>query len=185
MLRSSTRTALLIVDVQKDFLPGGSLAVPNGDEIIEPLKQAAEDADLVICSRDWHPANHVSFKEWPPHCVQGTPGAKIIASLKRLAKYTISKGDDPEVDAYSAFAGHTLRPERLLRDILDQEGVGKVIVGGLALDVCVKWTALDANFLAFETLVPLDLSRALTKEGQDETVTTLERAGVHVWDHWD
>lgn len=158
--------------------------MPEGDRVIAPLKEAAKQVDLVICSRDWHPKDHCSFGEqggpWPPHCVQKTPGAKIVPSLRRLAKYTISKGMDPKVDAYSAFAGYTLRPERTLQSILEAENIGVVVIGGLAFDVCVKYTAFDANFLAFRTIAPLDLSAALTSIGSHDTVIEMERAGIEV-----
>lgn len=185
MIRTSTRSALVIVDVQNDFLPDeGSLAVPDGRMIIKPLKEAAKEVDLVICSRDWHPRNHCSFKgeggQWPVHCVQRTPGARIVPSLRRLAKYTISKGMDPKMDAFSAFAGHTLRPERTLKEILEGEDIGVVIVGGLAFDVCVKWTAFDSNALAFRTIVPLELSAALTPIGSHDTVVEMGRVGIEV-----
>jgi nicotinamidase-related amidase len=111
-------TALLAVDVQPDFMPGGSLAVPAGDEVIEPLVAAAACADLVVATRDWHPAEHISFAErggpWPPHCIATTPGAAIAPAIDRIADMVVSKGMDPEVDAYSGFDGTglaaTLRP---------------------------------------------------------------------------
>jgi nicotinamidase/pyrazinamidase len=185
MIRTSNRRALVIVDVQNDFLPGGSLAVPNGDRVIKPLREAAKHFDLVICSRDWHPKNHCSFQpqgQWPVHCVQRTPGARIVASLRRTAKYTISKGMDPMQDAYSAFAGHTLRPEQSLEELLERHDIGTVVVGGLAFDVCVKFTAFDSNALAFRTIVPKDLGAALSPEGEAETTEALERAGIEVPD---
>ena len=186
MIRTSNRRALVIVDVQNDFLPGGSLAVPEGDKIIKPLKEAAKHFDLVVCSRDWHPKNHASFEEnggqWPVHCVQRTPGARIVPALRRTAKYTISKGMDPLVDQYSAFAGHTLRPERSLEKILEGADIGTVVIGGLAYDVCVKWTAFDAHALAFRTIVPRDLSAGLSEESNAETTEALERAGIEVPD---
>lgn len=181
------RVCLVIVDVQQDFLPGGALPVPNGDAVILPLMQEATRADLVVASRDWHPADHYSFENvrvlpgpWPVHCVEGTAGAKIHPKLRKLAKYTISKGMDVDLDQYSAFAGHTLRPVRTLEEILAQEKIDWVIVGGLALEYCVRYTALDANALGYKTVVPLNLTRPLTPEGEALTLVDFERAGVLV-----
>src|SRR5258708_26809630 len=108
----SGRTALLAVDVQGDFLPGGSLAVPDGDAVVEPLLRAARGVDMVVATRDWHPPDHASFAErggpWPPHCVAGTPGSRIRPEVDRVADVVVSKGTNPEVDAYSGFDGTPL-----------------------------------------------------------------------------
>lgn len=186
------KTALIVVDLQYDFLPGGALPIHDGDKIIHPLILAAREVDLVIASRDWHPKDHVSFKHaeyfggdrWPPHCVQDTRGALVHPRIRRLANFTVSKGMDPNQDAYSAFTGRTLRPARSLEDILHAQGIQQVVVGGLALDFCVRWTALDANGLGFDTIVPLDCTAALTDEGRQETLEAFERAGVRTVDHW-
>lgn len=182
------RTCLIAVDVQADFLPGGALAVPDGDSIIKPLIEVADSVDLVVASRDWHPKDHPSFHQWGPHCVQKTPGARIHPQIRKRAKYTISKGTGAS-DAYSAFAGHTLRPVRYLKDILKEEGIEKVIVGGLAFDVCVKWTALDANAIGLgpmlgkdSVIVPMNCTRPL--EGEIETLNVLRRAGVVIMEEW-
>jgi nicotinamidase/pyrazinamidase len=144
--------ALLVVDVQKDFCPGGALAAPGGDSIIPALNRYLADArarDMVVyASRDWHPPVTTHFKqyggEWPPHCVQGTAGAQFHAELKLPPDAIIvSKGDDPQRPGYSAFDGHTSEGKTLLHDLRDRH-VSRVYVTGIATDYCVKATALDA-----------------------------------------
>lgn len=156
--------ALIIVDVQRDFLPGGALAVPAGDEVVQPLKRAMDafaGAGLpVFQSRDWHPPDHCSFKSeggpWPPHCVAGTPGARFAPGLEaHTGAVVISKATRPDQDAYSAFQGTTL--ERLLQ----KAGVRRLVVGGLATDYCVKATVRDAITHGLEVIVLIDAVRAV------------------------
>lgn len=151
--------ALLITDIQIDFLPGGALPVANGDEIIPVVNNYIMHFEAagghVIASRDWHPANHSSFKSqggpWPAHCVQGTEGAKISPQLK-LPDHTviISKATDPKHEAYSAFDSTNLDNQ------LRQLSVKRLFVAGLATDYCVVNTVLDARKLGFETYVLMD-----------------------------
>jgi nicotinamidase-related amidase len=137
--------ALLIIDFQNDFTPGGALAVEEGDRIAGRVNELAADArfELVVATRDWHPADHGSFAEqggpWPPHCVQGTEGAELHPALDRAAvDVVIDKGTDPGTEGYSGFEGTTLG------ELLRQRGIDRVTVVGLATDYCVKNTALDA-----------------------------------------
>src|SRR5215813_7752593 len=139
--------ALLIVDVQNDFCPGGALAVPSGHEVVPILNRWIEEAQRkkipIFLSRDWHPAHHISFKErggpWPPHCVQGTSGAAFHESLHLPPNPEIlSKGSDLNADSYSAFGGTGL-DEKLKR-----REVRRLWIGGLALDYCVRETTLEA-----------------------------------------
>jgi nicotinamidase/pyrazinamidase len=151
--------ALLITDIQKDFLPGGALPVEGGDEIIPVLNACVKRFEgagaHVLASRDWHPKNHVSFKSqggpWPPHCVQHTAGAEFSPDLK-LPRHTvvISKAIDPNKESYSAFDETNLGPE------LKTMGVKRLFVGGLATDYCVLYTVLDACKLGFEVVVLMD-----------------------------
>ena len=151
--------ALLITDIQKDFLPGGALPVPGGDEIIPVLNEYAKSFENakahVFASRDWHPPNHCSFKQqggpWPPHCVQNTDGAKFSADLK-LPEGTvvISKATDPERESYSVFDRTNFQDE------LRKRGVERLFVGGLATDYCVVNTVLDALSLGFKAVVLMD-----------------------------
>jgi nicotinamidase/pyrazinamidase len=146
--------ALVIVDFQNDFAPGGALAVPGGDEIAERVNELAADPrfELVIATRDWHPADHGSFEErggiWPVHCVQDTEGAELHPALDvTQVDVVLDKGQDPGTDGYSGFDGTEL--ERLLRE----RGIDKLTVVGLATDYCVKHTALDARAAGFEVVV--------------------------------
>lgn len=148
--------ALLVVDVQRDFLPGGALGVPGGDAVIGPLNEAlarcAERGAPVFATRDWHPFNHCSFAThggvWPRHCVANSAGALFADGLRLPADAAvIAKGTDPAHEAYSGFAGTDL--EQRLRDA----GVRRLVVGGLATDYCVLQTVLDARTRGFEVVV--------------------------------
>jgi nicotinamidase/pyrazinamidase len=162
--------ALIVVDVQKDFLPGGALGVPSGDDVIAPLNRvitAFERArQPIFYSRDWHPADHCSFRAqgglWPPHCIAGSAGAAFAKSLRvPPAAIVISKATTPERDAYSAFQGTTLAA------LLRAAGVTRVFVGGLATDYCVKATVLDARREGFDVRVLADAVRAVEVEPGD------------------
>lgn len=156
--------ALLVVDVQNDFLPGGNLAVPSGNEVIPVLNRYIErfaQAGLPLyATRDWHPGNHCSFKPqggtWPPHCIAGSAGAQFPATL-RLPDHTvvISKAVTQEKDAYSGFEGTDLA-ERLRR-----ARVERLFVGGLATDYCVLNTVIDALHLGFQVMLLHDAIRAV------------------------
>lgn len=156
--------ALLIVDLQYDFLPGGSLGVPNGDQVLGPINRLialfAQQGLPVYASRDWHPDNHCSFAArggpWPPHCVAGTRGAAFSEALQLPPGATIvSKADTAEVDAYSAFNGTGLAEQ------LRTRGVRRVVVCGLATDYCVLNTALDARATGFDVLIIPEAMRAV------------------------
>jgi nicotinamidase/pyrazinamidase len=164
--------ALLVVDVQRDFLPGGSLAVPAGDEVVAPLDAyiaTFEDRHLpIFMTRDWHPADHCSFKSeggpWPPHCVQGTAGAQWAQGLNVVSSARIiTKATDPAVEAYSGFSGTSLLT--LLRDL----DVRRLFVGGLATDYCVHATVLDARAHGFDVVVLADAIRGVNAHPGDET----------------
>jgi nicotinamidase/pyrazinamidase len=175
--------ALLITDIQKDFLSGGALPIENGDKIIPVLnnyiKRFVDGKAHVLASRDWHPENHTSFKAqggpWPPHCVQETAGAKFSSDLK-LSKHTIviSKATNPEHEAYSAFDGTSLAHE--LRAL----GVKRLFVGGLATDYCVVNTVVDARKLGFETVVLMDATLGINVDPADvdRAVETMLKNGA-------
>lgn len=185
-----TVKALIVVDVQADFLPGGALGIDGGDEIIEPILKYAKSihdrGGLVIATRDYHPADHCSFsddpqfvdKSWPPHCMQGTKGVKIDKRIQAVADYVVSKGYDKDEEAYSGFAGTTLKPKQSLEQILKDHDVDSVYVVGLAFDYCVKHTALDANALGYPTTVWKEMTRSVSPENDQKTAEDLERAGV-------
>ena len=174
--------ALLLTDIQIDFLPGGALPVAGGEETIPVLNdyiQRFETAGNVLASRDWHPATHISFKaqggQWPPHCVQNTKGAEFSPKLK-LPKNTIiiSKATDPNREAYSAFDG-----TNLLKD-LSKLGIKRLFIGGLATDYCVLNTVLDAREFGFETLVLMDATRGIdVKPGDvDRAIKAMVKSGA-------
>jgi nicotinamidase/pyrazinamidase len=162
--------ALLIIDFQNDFTPGGALGVEGGDEIAGRLNELAADPrfELVAATRDWHPPDHGSFKErggiWPAHCVQGTLGAELHSGLARdRVDVVVDKGQDPSADGYSGF--EATRLEELLR----AHGVDRVMIGGIATDYCVKNTALDALRLGFGVTIDRDAVRGVeVKPGDSE-----------------
>ena len=193
--------ALLLVDLQNDFLPGGSLAVPRGDEVISVANLLQLHFDRVVATQDWHPAEHGSFasgypeKEpgdvvelagqpqvlWPAHCVQGTPGAELAPDLERpKIEKVFFKGVDSQVDSYSAFYDNAARRSTGLGEYLRQTEVDELYILGLATDYCVKFTALDAVRLGFETFVVEDGCRGVElKEGDcDRAFLAMRRAGV-------
>ncbi len=177
---SKPQTALICVDVQNDFLPGGALAVAGGDQVIERLREAATRSDLVVASQDFHPRDHVSFiangGDWPAHCVAGTHGAELHPEIDRLASHVARKATEPEPDAYSAF------DRTGLSEHLHARGVERVLVGGLATDYCVKETVLDALDAGFEAVLLTDASRGIDAEPGDEraAVEQMRAAGAEI-----
>ena len=173
--------ALIVVDVQHDFLPGGALAVATGDRIFAPIDALAPRFRRVYATRDWHPLDHSSYAQyggpWPVHCVAGTRGAAFDARLDlKKVDAVIDKGVDRETDGYSGFAA-----TRLAND-LRVHGVRRVFVCGLATDYCVKATALDAHAAGFATVVVADASAAVDVQPGDEAraLDELRRAGIDV-----
>jgi nicotinamidase/pyrazinamidase len=173
--------ALLVVDVQNDFCPGGALPVPDGDDVVPVLNRwmaAAEQASVpIFASRDWHPRSHPSFAPfggpWPVHCVQDSEGAAFHGNLNLPpTAVVVSKGTRFDKDQYSAF------DETGLAEALARENVRRVVIGGLAEDVCVRATALDARKAGLETLVLREATRAISEEGRDRTEAELAEAGV-------
>jgi nicotinamidase/pyrazinamidase len=160
--------ALVIVDFQNDFAPGGALAVPDGDAIAERLNALAGsgDFDLVVATRDWHPPDHGSFAArggiWPEHCVAGTPGAELHAALDAArVDVVVDKGEDPGTEGYSGFDGTDLAA------LLRERGIDRVTVAGLATDYCVRATALDALREGFAVTLDTAASRGIDAEAGD------------------
>jgi len=177
--------ALLVVDVQNDFCPGGALPVAEGDRVVPVLNRWIEAARAggaaVVASRDWHPPGHASFRErggpWPAHCVQGTDGAAFHPGLRLPADArVVSKGTDLERDEYSAFAGAGLA------DFLRERGVRRLWVGGLAEDVCVRATVLDGLKAGFEVRLIADATRPVNARPDDgsRAVREMREAGCGV-----
>lgn len=174
--------ALILVDIQNDFLPGGALAVPDGDAVIPVANVLIPRFSLVVATQDWHPPEHASFAVnnpgrrvgevieqdgaaqvmWPSHCVQGTRGAELAAGLDtgRIG-HVVLKGVEPAVDSYSGFYDNQRRRSTGLAEFLRERGVDEVVVLGLATDYCVKFTALDAVALGLRTTVVADGCRGV------------------------
>ena len=198
-MRLAGTDALLVVDVQNDFLPGGALAVPDGDAVIAPVNRLAALAPHVIVTQDWHTPGHASFADshdrapfetvqlgygeqvlWPEHCVQGTPGADLAPSLDlRRAELLIRKGHQPGVDSYSAFKEADRQTRTGLGGYLRERGLSRLFLCGLATDFCVLWSALDAREAGFETVVIADAVRGIDRDGSVARAwAAMDRAGV-------
>lgn len=199
------KRALIIVDLQPDFLPGGPLGVPEGDAVVPVALELMNHFEIVVATQDWHPAEHGSFAAnhegrepgqvidlhgldqilWPVHCVQQSPGAALVPELEaradRIAR-VFQKGTDTKVDSYSGFFDNGKRQDTGLGAWLKEQGVEEVVVCGLALDYCVKFTAIDAVELGFATTLVRDATRAvnLAPSDGDEAIAELERLGVRV-----
>jgi nicotinamidase/pyrazinamidase len=195
--------ALILVDIQNDFLPGGALAVPDGDKIIPLANRLQAAFPLVIATQDWHPANHGSFAAnhpgkklfeqielnglpqtlWPIHCVQGTRSAELAKELQRerIAKI-FPKGTDAGIDSYSGLFDNGHRKSTGLGEWLKAKGVTEVYVCGLATDYCVKFTALDAAQSGFKTYFIEDASRGVNLQPDDvkKAIAEMKRAGISI-----
>ena len=198
--RPSATDLLLVIDVQNDFCPDGSLAVPGGDEIVPLINRIASGFAHVVLTQDWHPHDHLSFAVshqahkpfetirlpygmqmlWPEHCVQGTPGAEFHEGLDvPHAELIMRKGFRREIDSYSAFFENDRRTRTGLAAYLHERGFKRVVLCGLAFDYCVRWSAEDAQHLGFDVVVVEDACRAIdTGTGLAETRTALAQAGV-------
>jgi nicotinamidase/pyrazinamidase len=175
--------ALIVVDVQNDFCPGGALAVPEGDSVVEPVNRLAAGSEFVVATRDWHPPDHGSFASqggpWPVHCVAGSDGAEIHAGIDRdLIDAVVDKGQAVDREGYSGFEGTELLA------LLREHDVDAVDVAGLALDYCVKATALDARRAGLAVTVHRGATRAVEVAPGDgeRAVEELRAAGVEVLD---
>lgn len=177
------KTALILVDIQNDFCPEGALAVTDGDAVVAPANQLIDYFTKkqwpIILTRDWHPVDHISFKEnggiWPAHCVAETPGAAFHADLNipKNAIY-INKATETKTEAYSGFSGTELET------ILKKQGVSRLVIAGLATDYCVKQTVLDAKKLGIETIVVKEAIRAVNVKPEDgvTAIAEMEKAGA-------
>src|SRR5438067_4582815 len=194
---------LILVDIQNDFLPGGALAVPRGDEVIAIANGLQPRFDLVVATQDWHPAGHGSFASshprskpgdlvelgglqqvlWPDHCVQASPGAAFAAKLQmNRVEAIFRKGTDPRIDSYSGFFDNGHRKSTGLGDYLKGRGASEIYVLGLATDYCVKFTALDARRLGFRVALIEDGSRGVELRAGDVAgaVAEMRKAGVEM-----
>jgi len=177
---------LLVVDVQNDFCPGGSLAVPRGDEVVPVINRLARDFSHVVLTQDWHPPGHQSFASshpghapfetipvdygpqvlWPDHCIQGTPGAELRHDLDvPRAELVLRKGFRPSIDSYSAFFENDHATATGLAGYLRERGLRRVFLTGLAFDFCVGWSAEDAHRQGFVAIVVEDACRGIDVDG--------------------
>jgi nicotinamidase/pyrazinamidase len=192
---------LIIIDLQYDFLPGGSLAVSGGDEIIPVVNRLTEWFDLIVATQDWHPPDHASFASnhpgkkpfdrielggieqvlWSDHCVQGTRGAELAAELDtRRVEAIFRKGMDPGIDSYSGFFDNGHKKSTGLGDYLKGKKAGKVCVAGLAGDYCVYYTVMDALMLGFRAGLIEDATRAISDAGYQTALLTMREKGAEV-----
>jgi nicotinamidase/pyrazinamidase len=194
------KSVLIVVDVQNCFLPGGSLAVKDGDQIVPIINRIAPKFAHVVLTQDWHTPGHVSFASahagkapfevvtlpygdqvlWPDHCVQGTPGADISKDISiPHAELVVRKGYNKTMDSYSAFVEADHKTPTGLGGYLKERGLARVFVAGLATDFCVAWTAMDARGAGFETFVIDDASRGIDTRGSLAAAwSAMEKAGV-------
>lgn len=191
--------ALLVIDVQNDFCPGGALAVSGGDEIVAPINAMMDDFDAVILTQDWHPEGHSSFASshdgknpfdltgmpygpqvlWPDHCVQGTQGAAFHPDLRTDGDLIIRKGFRRAIDSYSAFFENDQTTPTGLEGYLRTRGINRLTLVGLATDFCVHFSAVDAARLGFDVAVCMDACRAIDMDGSLTAAETAMRdAGV-------
>ncbi len=189
LMNMNAKKTLVLVDIQNDFLKGGVLAVPRADEIISGINSVLPDYDFVFATLDYHPAKHVSFVSqhtekkvgdvitladgstqilWPDHCVQGTYGAELSSKLdKKYITATVKKGEDKEVDSYSAFFDMKRKDKTELDVLLRKYSIEQIDICGLATEFCVYYTVLDALFLGYHTSVLVDLCRAANIKADD------------------
>jgi nicotinamidase/pyrazinamidase len=195
--------ALLLVDLQNDFMPDGALGVPEGDQVIPVVNDLMKDFELVVATQDWHPPNHKSFASqhegheigeviewkgleqilWPDHCVQNTPGAEFCEGLQTdRFDEVFKKGTDVDLDSYSGFYDNGHQKSTGLGEYLQQRGVDEVHIAGLATDYCVKYSALDARRFNFRTIALLEGCRAVEREpgDRDRAIEEMKSAGVEV-----
>ena len=199
-VKPGAKDALIVVDVQNDFCPGGRLAVQKGDEVVPLVNELAKRFENVVLTQDWHPPGHQSFANshpgsrpfdsiklaygeqvlWPDHCVQGSDGAALHKDLAvPHAQLVVRKGWRKDVDSYSAFLEADRKSRTGLEGYLDERGIKRVFVCGLATDFCVAWTALDARKLGFDCGVIEDACRAIDMQGSLAVAwEKLEKAGV-------
>ena len=182
-------TALIVVDVQFDFCPGGALAIKNGDEVVPVINKLIDGRRMhgdscAVYTFDWHPFDHVSFKKWPRHCVQFTKGAMLHKALKIESNMFFFKGFEKEVECYSGFGGVMIVGDHMLslEDYLRTMGMKRVIIVGLATDYCVKATAIDAVSIGFETIVYRPGCRAVVPDRADLEYEQMRRLKITVTD---
>ncbi|KAI8334776.1 isochorismatase hydrolase, partial [Chlamydoabsidia padenii] len=200
------KAALILVDLQNDFMETGTLPVPHASDILPNVQRLISYADstdtLLVASMDWHPKNHKSFASnhagkkpldsveltykgitstqvlWPDHCIQGTPGANIVSPI--TAKLIVRKGTNPEIDSYSAFADNQYNAFTTMAKTLHQHDIETVVICGLALDYCVKWTCVDSVKFGFRTVLIQDATKCVVPQDTEASLDFLRSHGVHI-----
>ncbi|MGR3623494.1 bifunctional nicotinamidase/pyrazinamidase [Pseudophaeobacter sp.] len=196
--------ALIVIDVQNDFCPGGALAVPDGDAVVAPINALMADFDTVILTQDWHPAGHSSFASshpekapfeevemaygrqvlWPDHCVQGSEGAQFHPDLVTRGDLILRKGFRRAIDSYSCFFENDHKTGTGLEGYLHTRGIRDLTLVGLATDYCVAYSALDAARLGFSVAVDLAACRAIDLDGSlNKALSEMQAAGVALKNH--
>ncbi len=192
--------ALLLIDIQNDFLPGGSLAVSNGDEVIPVANELQDFFEVVVATQDWHPPDHGSFASnhkgkkpgdkiklsganqvlWPDHCVQNSKGAEFSKSLQTDKVWkVVRKGTDPKIDSYSGFYDNQHKKMTPLNELLTERNVDTVYITGLAADVCVNFTVLDSLELGYKTILVTDGTKAVKgDDAKEKTLKALQKKGA-------
>jgi nicotinamidase/pyrazinamidase len=179
-----TTAALIVVDLQPDFMPGGPLAVAEGDSIVGPIANLAKLFTVIVATQDWHPENHCSFFKqggpWPPHCVAGTKGARVHPGFPdSLISLKLRKGTSVTIDSYSAFRDN-FGIATGLSGYLQERGIERIFVCGLARDYCVKATAVDGAMSGFQVYVLDDLTRAVFPEAKHAVDAEFQNADVRI-----
>lgn len=197
----SQKKALILVDIQNDFLPTGNLPVPKGDEVVSIANTLMDVFDVVVATKDWHPNNHGSFASqhegknpfeiidlhgleqvlWPDHCIQESLGSEFATGLQsdKIQKI-VYKGSNPEVDSYSGFADNGNRIQTEMHEYLQSQNVTDVFVCGLATDFCVQFTARDAKSRGYETFFVENASRGISEEGVAAAKELMLQEGIHI-----
>lgn len=191
--------ALIVIDVQNDFCPGGALAVPGGDAIVAPINAMMAGFETVILTQDWHPSGHSSFATshagkapfetvemaygtqvlWPDHCVQGSTGAEFHPDLNTSGDLILRKGFRTAIDSYSAFFENDQTTPTGLQGYLDSRGISQITLVGLATDFCVAYSALDAARLGYQVTVDMQSCRAIDLDGSlAQAISQMQAAGV-------
>lgn len=201
-LNITDQDALILIDIQNDFMPGGSLAVPDGDAILPIVEDLAEKFDNIILTQDWHPAGHSSFASshdgkspfemtdmaygaqvlWPDHCVQGTPGAefRLPEWIQQKSQLIIRKGYRAGIDSYSAFLENDQTTPTGLMGYLQERGLKRLFFVGLATDFCVGFSAIDAVNMGFEATVVTDACRGIASDSIQERTAQMVSLGVNI-----
>ena len=201
-IQSSANRALVVIDVQNDFCPGGALAIENGDQVVAPINDLMNQFENVVLTQDWHPENHISFASnqpgknpfetieldygpqtlWPAHCVQGSSGAAFHEALNTTpGQMVVRKGYRSDVDSYSAFFENDHKTATGLNGYLKDRSISELVFTGLATDYCVAWSAIDAAKLGYDTTVVLSACRAIDLEGSlAAQIENMKQAGIKV-----